>query len=417
MTDLLDDYKYIIGQNFIDQLHQLAKPLKGLRITHVSSTQLGGGVAEILTNMIPLTKALGIDARWEVIQAPLEFFECTKYLHNALQGNKIPFSTSQLKLYEEVNEKNAAHLKDALNDSHIVIVHDPQPAALIPHFPNRKGKWIWRCHIDASRPNHFVWKYLSQFIKQYDASIFSLLEFARPLPHPIFIIPPSIDPLHTKNKELAQSEIDQTLDILKIDPQKPMLLQVSRYDKFKDHLGVINAYHMVKKVNPEVQLVFAGSEASDDPEGQQVLENIRDASGDDPDIRVLLLPGDAHKEVNALQRAAKIIIQKSIKEGFGLTVTEGLWKAKPVIGGNAGGIRLQIINKYTGFIVNTPEGAAYRIRYLLQHPEKAHEMGITGREYVREKFLITRHLRDYLGLAISLLSGDIDRVEVNKCIF
>ena len=416
MAESLNAYKDIVGQECIDQLYQLAKVLKGLRITHVSSTQLGGGVAEILTNMIPLMQSLGIEARWEIIKGPQSFFECTKDFHNALQGNKILFTPSQLKLYEEVNEKNAKHLRDVLEDSHIVIVNDPQPAALIDHFPRRNNKWIWRCHVDGSRPNHFAWRYLSKFISGYDATVFSLVEFAHALPHPIFVIPPSIDPLSDKNKELSEKEVQEIFGIYGIDPDRPMILQVSRYDRFKDQLGVIEAYRMVKKVNPEVQLVFAGSEAVDDPEGKKVLKDIRAVASDDPDIHILMLASDAHLHVNALQRAATIILQKSIKEGFGLTVTEGLWKAKPVIGGNTGGIKLQIVDKYTGFIVNTPEGAAYRMRYLLQHAEKAQNMGTLGREFVREKFLITRHIRDYLGLAISLMTGDTDRVELDRCI-
>lgn len=414
MAKSIESYKDIVEQEALDQLFQLAKRLKGQRITHISSTQLGGGVAEILSSMVPLTQSLGIESEWHVIQAPPPFFDCTKAFHNGLQGNKKLVTQSQLKLYEEVNETNAKFLKHALTESSIVIVHDPQPAALIQHFPARKNKWIWRCHVDASRPNHFVWHYLSRFISKYDASIFSLIEFTHPLPHPIFVVPPSIDPLSDKNRELEPIEIEAIYELFKIDPSRPVLLQVSRFDRFKDPLGVVEAYRLVKKVNPEVQLVFAGSSASDDPEGKEVLEEIEKAANGDPDIHILLLEANAHLQINALQRAATIILQKSVKEGFGLTVTEGLWKAKPLIGGNTGGIKLQIINDHTGYIVNTPEGAAYRIRYLLQHAEKAKAMGELGQEYVKEKFLITRHLRDYLGLAISLLTGDTDRVELFK---
>ncbi len=416
MGKSIDDYIPIVGHEAIDQLYQLAKLLKGLKITHVSSTKYGGGVAEILAGMIPLTKSLGIDADWQIIQGPESFFECTKQFHNGLQGAKVYFTAAEIKIYEEINAENAKKLKNAVEDSHIVIIHDPQPAALISHFPSRKGKWVWRCHIDCSRPDHFSWQYLSQYVKQYDATIFSLVEFAHPLEHPMFIIQPSIDPLSEKNRELTRSETEALLSEFRIDPARPYLLQVSRYDRFKDQIGVIDAFRLVKKANPELQLVFAGSEAADDPEGQKVLEDVRRAADGDPDIHVLLLASNAHKSVNALQRESKIILQKSLKEGFGLTVTEGLWKQKPVVGGSAGGIKLQLINNHTGFIVHTPEGAACRIRYLLGHPERSYELGIRGREYVREKFLITRHLRDYLSLAISLLTGDTDRVELYKCI-
>lgn len=415
MSEILEKYKKIAGQKAIDQLLQLAKPLQDIKIVHVNSTKMGGGVAEILTKMIPLTQNLGIlNCHWETIEGSLDFFHCTKNFHNALQGNKILPPKSHFNIFESTNVENAEKLRPVLQDADIVIIHDPQPLAIIEQFPERKGKWIWRCHIDASKPFRPVWSYLKNYIEKYDATIFSLAEFCHPLHNPMFVILPSIDPLSEKNIDLSEQEIRETVELFGIDSQRPFLLQVSRYDRFKDPLGVIEAYRLIKKFNPSIQLVLAGGEATDDPEGNLVLKEVRMASEDDSDIHVLLLPGDAHRTINALQRAADIIIQKSIKEGFGLTVTEGLWKGKPVIGGNVGGIRKQIVNWQTGFLVNTPEGAAYRIRYLLQNLDKIHEMGRTGKEYVREKFLITRHLREYLTLIYSLYFKQTDRIELNN---
>lgn len=412
MEELIENYKSIVGQEAIDQLIQLVNPLKGIRITHVSSTFTGGGVAEILAKMVPLTQSLGIETHWKVITGNSEFFRCTKNFHNALQGNRIRIAPAQLKVFEEVTKANAEELQELLQNSEIVIIHDPQPLALINHFPNRHGKWIWRCHIDASKPFWPVWKYISAIASKYDASIFSLAEFAHPLPHPMFIIPPSIDPLSDKNIELPEKEIQQVVESFKIDPQRPLILQVSRFDKFKDPVGVIEAFRLAKKFNPNIQLILAGGGASDDPEGDLILNDSKVAAAEDPDIHILMLPNDANKTINALQRAANIVVQKSIKEGFGLTVTEALWKGKPVIGGNTGGIRLQVINNQTGFVVNTPEGAAYRTRFLLQHPDIGIEMGKHAKEYVRTKFLNTRHLRDYLSLIYSLIYEKADRIEL-----
>lgn len=409
----LEQYRQVAGQESIDKLEQLALPLNKIRIVHVSSTSLGGGVAEILQKFVPLTQAVGIDTHWEVILGPNEFFQCTKEMHNSLQGKKVLLSPSQLALYEEVNRQNAERLKDVLENADIVFVHDPQPLPLIKFTPFRKGRWIFRCHIDASKPFRMTWKYLRPFISQYDASIFSLPEFTHPLEHPMFIIAPSIDPLSEKNRDLDPKEIENVLHLFNIDPSRPKILQVSRFDRFKDPVGVIEAYRMVKKINSEIQLILVGSEAQDDPESEIVLKEVKRSAQDDPDIHILLLPGDSHRTVNALQRASDIILQKSIREGFGLTVAEALWKSKPVIGGNAGGIKIQLINGQTGFIVNTPEGAAFRIRTLLQHPRAASDIGARGKEYVREKFLLPRQLYEYLTVIHSLLFKN-DRIELTS---
>ncbi|MEW6364741.1 MAG: glycosyltransferase [Acidobacteriota bacterium] len=405
MNGLLEKYGEVTGRDVIDHLQQLAVPLNGKKVVHVNSTRLGGGVAEILNKLMPLKCELGIDARWEVIGGDGDFFRCTKHFHNGLQGDAVDIPDALLRVYEETNEANAKELRGVLEAADFVFIHDPQPAALLRCCPGRKGKWIWRCHIDASRPHRPVWKYLRGFITGYDASIFSLADFAQPLPHPVYLIPPSIDPLSEKNIPLDEAEIDAVCQATSLDRSRPIMLQVSRYDRFKDPLGVIRAYRLATSFIPSLQLVLAGGTADDDPEGDLVLRSVREAAGDDPDIHVLLLPPDAHRTINALQRAADFVVQKSLREGFGLTVTEGLWKGKPVIGGDTGGIRLQVVNHHTGFLVNTPEGAALRIRYLLNNRGKLAEMGRKAREFVRENFLITRHLREYLTLMVGLTLG------------
>lgn len=413
MNTLLDSYIDITGQGVVDHLKQLASPLQGMKIVHVNSTRYGGGVAEILEKLIPLMQELSIETSWEVITGNDEFFQCTKAMHNTLQGARMKIPEHLLGTYEQVNRDNAEQLRTKLEEADFVFIHDPQPAPLLRYCPNRRGKWIWRCHIDASHPFRPVWKYLSRFIIDYDASIFSLAGFARMLPHPQFIIPPSIDPLSEKNMELTEEEVRKVYTQFNLDPDRGLLLQVSRFDRFKDPLGVIQAYQLVKKFVPGQQLVLAGGTATDDPEGEIVINEVKEAAEGDPDIHILLLPPDSHKTINALQRASDIVLQKSIKEGFGLTVTEAMWKGKPVIGGDAGGIQLQVINFNTGFRVNTPEGAALRIRYLLHQPKKMLEMGSKAKEFVRDNFLLTRHLREYLTLLLSLHYGCKDRIELN----
>jgi len=409
MSPRLAAYEAIAGTSAVTQLRRLGEKLAGFRVVHVNSTREGGGVAEILEWMVPYMRDVGLDASWEVIRGTPRFFEITKNVHNALQGRAVDVPKKDWRIYQDVNEENAERLRPLLEEADAVIIHDPQPAYLLKLCPDRKGKWVWRAHIDISRPFRPVWKVLRTFVAGYDASIFSMAEFAMPLPHPQFLVPPSIDPLSEKNRELELSEQDGVRAEFGIDPERPLLVQVSRFDRFKDPIGVIRAYRLVRKVAP-VQLVLAGGGASDDPEGKEVLEDVMEAAGGDPDIHVLLLPPNAHRTINALQRLADIVIQKSTREGFGLTVTEGLWKGKPVIGGDVGGIRLQVADHHTGFLVNTFEGAAHRIRYLLQHRKRAMEMGNTAREFVRENFLLTRHLRDYLALLLTIRSRRGDHV-------
>jgi len=397
---LLERYEQIVGCQEVDRLKRMAQRLAGKRIVHVNSTRVGGGVAEILGWMVPLMNELGLDARWEVITGSPEFYKVTKSFHNGLQGLPVTMKKGDFELHTEWNRENAQRLD--LN-ADVVFIHDPQPMFL-PRFtaPGRVGRWIWRCHIDASRPNRVIWKYLESALPHYQAAVFSMAAFARPSTCPMYLIPPSIDATSDKNCPLPETERIETLVRLGIDPERPILLQVSRFDRFKDPLGVIEAYDLVKPYYPELQLVLAGGPADDDPEGAEVLREVLDRAGDDKDLKVLMLPPDSHRAINALQRSAIVVLQKSLKEGFGLTVTEALWKGKPVIGGACGGIALQVHDYHTGFLVYSPSGAAYRIRYLLRYAEKRQRMGKVGYEFVREHFLLNRHLRDYLTMLLSL---------------
>lgn len=392
----LNDYLPIVGQEVIDQLQRLADRLGPRRFVHINSTRIGGGVAEILSRAVPLLNQLGLETSWEVIIGDPDFFEVTKAMHNGLQGDKVKFTDRMTDHYRQINRENARRFQW---EADFVLVHDPQPAALIEDLRPRARHWVWRCHIDASRPQRPVWKYLRQFVKQYDASVFSMSKFAQNLPHPQYLIHPSIDPLSEKNRELTQDEVKKALDKLSIKRDRPIILQVSRFDSFKDPWGVIQAFKLVRK-HTSCQLILVGGEATDDPEGPEILARVVDAAAGDPDITVLLLPSDSHYEINALQHAADVIVQKSVREGFGLTVTEAMWKGKPVIGGAVGGIVLQIRDYHTGFLVHSPEGCAFRIRYLLHRPEMSRRMGKLAKEFARRHFLITRHLRDYLTLML-----------------
>jgi len=411
-SPLLDSYGEIAGEDVVDHLRQLARYLSGTRVVHVNSTKIGGGVAEILAKLVPLKQELGLDTTWEVINGEGDFFKCTKGFHNALQGTHVQLPDNLKKAYEETNARNAEELRSSLEEADIVFIHDPQPAMLLKYFPNRKNKWIWRCHIDVSKPYRPVWRYLREFVEGYDASIFSLADFSQMLPHQQYLIPPSIDPLSDKNRELSNGDLEAAYEDFGLDPDRPIIIQVSRFDRFKDPLGVIEAYREAKRFMP-LQLILAGGGATDDPESEVVLQEVMEAAAEDPDIHICNLPPDAHSTINALQRISDVVLQKSIKEGFGLTVAEGMWKGKPVIGGDTGGIRIQIVNHHTGFRVNSPEGAALRIRYLLSHPDKREEMGAKAKEFVRENFLLTRHLREYLTLMVAVKFGFEDRIEIS----
>ncbi len=391
----IEDYVTVVGQSVIDDLKLLAEKLRGRLIQHVNSTSVGGGVAEILNRMVPLLRELGVDTRWDVIKGGEQFFEVTKKFHNALHGSKEPLEQRDFDIFIDTGRKNCADMETG---GDIVFVHDPQPITLIDKKAG--NKWIWRCHVDVSNPDARVWDFLMRFISRYDSAVFSAPGFSRVLPVRQFLIPPSIDPLSDKNRELPQEIIDAVLKKYGITPDKPIVTQISRFDRLKDPVGVIEAYAQVKRY-VDCQLILAGGTAADDPEGLTVLEEVREKARKDPDIHILLLPQN-DIEVNALQRASTVIMQKSLKEGFGLTVSEALWKSKPVVASNVGGIPLQIAHKYSGLLCHSVEGAAFAVKQLLNSPEYAGKLGENGHEHVRNNFLLTRHLRDYMLLFLSL---------------
>lgn len=394
----LKDYENISPKGTIDLLYKLAEKVKGRSFLHINSTPRGGGVAEMLLCLLPLLKELGINACWKQIQGNPLFYQTTKMFHNSLQGMREYITPQMFEEYKKVNLENQKTLNP---EADLVLIHDPQPAALID-AKKPDGKWLWRCHIDISHPQRSVWKFLKDYILNYDGAIFSMPGFAQKLPITQILLYPSIDPLSDKNRELTKAEIKSVRDRYNIPAERPVIVQISRFDKFKDPLGVIEAYKLVKKHNDCI-LILAGGSATDDPEGQIVFEKVMEVAGQDKDIYVLNLPPDANIEINALQRIATIVLQKSIKEGFGLTVAEAMWKGKPVIGGDVGGIRAQLYTEQVGYRVNSIEGCAYRLRYLLNNPQLCKPLGKAAKEYVRSNFLITRHLRNYLSLMIMYL--------------
>lgn len=347
---------------------------------------------------MPLLHQLGVDARWSIIKGNDDFFKVTKKFHNALHARPEDIGPRDFEIFRETT---AANLRDLELNGDIIFVHDPQPAGLIAKKKEIGRKWLWRCHIDVSHPNEAVWDFLQPMIVQYDSAVFSAPAFSRPLPIRQFLIAPSIDPLSDKNKELPQSVIDSVMAKYKIPTDKPIITQVSRFDYLKDPVGVIQAWEMVRK-HIDCRLVFAGGTASDDPESEKVLAEVRERAGNNPNIHVLLVPPNSDIDINALQQASTIMCQKSIREGFGLTVSEALWKAKPVVASAVGGIPLQVKHKFTGLLSHGIEGTAYALRQLLANPEYARWLGKNGREHVRYNFLITRHLKEYMLLFLTL---------------
>lgn len=398
----LDDYAAVLGHGEIAELRSLAERLKGRSVQMVNSTSVGGGVAEMLNRVIPLMGELNLVTRWDVITGGDDFFEITKAFHNALHGGFYDLPEESFQTFLAYTEQNRARLKF---DADLTVIHDPQPAALIEPEAKRKGHWIWRCHIDLSHPNARVWQFLAPFVSQYDAAIFSSPSFARQLPLPQYLFYPSIDPLSEKNRDLEPEFVAGVLERFQIDAQRPILTQISRFDRLKDPVGVVRAYQSVKRYF-DCQLVLAGGGAADDPEGEAVLGEVREIVGRDPDVHILDLPPWSALEINALQRASTIIIQKSLREGFGLTVTEGLWKFKPVVASAVGGIPTQVIHKHTGLLAHSVEGTAYQIRFLLSNPAIAQRLGEQGHEHVREHFLITSNVRRYLTLFLHFQKGN-----------
>jgi trehalose synthase len=393
----IKDYESVVGAEIVEQIREAAKPLAGARVLHINATAYGGGVAEILQTLVPLMRDVGLEAEWQVIVGENEFFGVTKAFHNALQGHSIELTDDMRSMFLRNNELNARLLEGEYD---FIVVHDPQPAAML-HYHGREGgkHWIWRCHIDTSTPYLPVRDFLKPYLLEYDAAIYTMEEYVgsgMSFPR-LFLIPPSIDPLAEKNRQMDMEEARKIVSRFGIDIKRPVLVQVSRFDPWKDPLGVIDAYRIVKSHMPEVQLALVGSMATDDPEGMVYYAKTLRRSGEDFDIHVLSnLDGVHNREVNAFQVVGDVLIQKSTREGFGLVVTEALWKGKPVVGGKAGGIPMQVIDGETGFLVTDVESCARGCLFLLQHPNRAREMGERAREHVRKNFLSTRHLHDYV---------------------
>jgi trehalose synthase len=399
----IDDYRAIVGNDVIYELYIFAERLKGKSVQNINSTSVGGGVAEILSRMIPLLRDLGIDAYWDVIKGDEKFFTITKNMHNALHGLSVDLTDDDWRYFLEVNRNNAED-SDLFGD--IIFIHDPQPIALVEKKEKIGKKWIWRCHIDITEAQDKVMKSLTDLINRYDSAVFSAPSFSRPdLSVKQILISPSIDPLSEKNMELPEAVLDSVIDRYGLDGDRPIVTQISRFDRLKDPLGVIEVYENVKN-HVDCQLVLAGGGAADDPEGPRILDQIKSEAESDPDIHVIYLPPSSDIEVNALQRISTVILQKSIREGFGLTVTEALWKSKPVIASAVGGIPLQIRHKYSGILTYSIPGTVHYLKELLNEPDYAMKLGQNGKEHVRNNFLITRHIKDYLVLFLSMYYKD-----------
>lgn len=394
----LEDYTPIIGPGEVAELREVARRLHGKHVKMVNSTAVGGGVAEILTRLVPLFNDVGVPTRWDVITGGETFFQVTKAFHNALHGAPYQGRPEWLAAFLATNEENRRRM-DFPED--FIVIHDPQPIALVNERNGSRARWVWRCHIDLSRPNEDVWGFLRPFVERYDAALFSSPAFTHGLPIPQYLFYPTIDPLSDKNRPLDPEFVQSVFDRFGIDRSRPILTQISRFDRLKDPLGVIQAYRIVKKY-ADCQLVLAGGGADDDPEGAEVLREVEAAAAGDPDIFILNLPPWSALEINALQTGSTIIIQKSLREGFGLTVSEALWKKKPVVASAVGGIPSQVIHKLTGLLVHSVEGCAYQLRYLLSNPAFARQIGEYGHEHVKENFLVTRSLKRYLTLFLVL---------------
>ena len=392
IRNTLADYQEITGQSVIDELRVLADRIQRRSIQHINSTAVGGGVAEILTRLIPLLRELGLEATWDVIKGDQSFFNVSKAFHNALHGKPEDITGQMLEVYRANTEMN---LQEVNLHADVIMIHDPQPLGLIARRKEIGRDWIWRCHIDVSRPIPHVWEFLRPYVEQYSAAIFSMPEFAQQLPIAQYDVPPSIDPLSDKNRPLSKEDIQRVFEKYHMDHERPLLTQISRFDRLKDPVGVIAAYRLVKKRH-DCHLLLAGGGATDDPEGAEVLKEVQEAAASDPDIHVLELPPFSDLEINALVRGSTIVIQKSIREGFGLTVSEALWKKKAVVAGAVGGIKIQVIDGVTGFLVHSIEGAATQIAQLLRDRRLRERMGENGYEHVKQNFLLTRHVKDYM---------------------
>jgi trehalose synthase len=403
----LDDYEGIVENGTVERIRELAKPLVGARVLHVNATAYGGGVAELLATHVPLTRDVGLEAEWQVIHGSDEFFGVTKTVHNALQGAEVDWNTGMERVYLERVLDNALQLDGQWD---FVVMHDPQPAAMREFIRGRAAdhpetKWIWRCHIDLTDANPTVWDFYRPFVEQYDASVWTMPQFvpASLSMDNIEHLPPCIDPLSVKNLDLADPFVKELCKGYGVRSEDPLLVQVSRFDPWKDPVGVIEAFRIVRDRVPDAQLVLAGSMATDDPEGFHYWELTNEARAGDPNIFLLSnIQQVGSVQINAFQRAADVVIQKSLREGFGLTVSEGLWKGRPVVGGRCGGITLQIDDGVNGYLVDDVETTAARCIELLADPDRADVMGAAGRETVRSNFCSTRELEDWLRLFLEL---------------
>ena len=402
----LEDYREHVGSDAIAEIEELARPLRGARVLHLNSTAFGGGVAELLNSIIPLLRDLGIEAEWQVLDATPEFFDVTKSMHNAMQGMYIPWSNAMADTWREVNRANA----DAITERYdYVYVHDPQPAGLLYYVRLREAdglgaKWIWRCHLDTTEALPEVWDFLRGYVQLYDSAVFTMEEYVKStLGPPLAIIPPAIDPTSTKNTPLPPSVVREVLQRYDIDPDRPIVAQISRFDPWKDPLGVIDTYRILKEQRPDLQLLMVASMANDDPEAWSFYERIVRKAGEDYDIHVLTnLNGVGNLEVNTFQSAADVVMQKSLREGFGLVISEALWKGKAFVGSSAGGIPMQLDDGRVGRIANTTEEFAEVIDALLDDPPTREALGAAAKEHVRGRFLTTRLLADHLRLMNSL---------------
>jgi trehalose synthase len=399
----LSDFESAVEPGTLERIRELAAPLQGKRVLHVNATAYGGGVAELLATHVPLLRDLGLEADWQVIHGSDEFFAVTKHIHNALQGAEIEWTSAMEHTYLERVLDNALQLEGEWD---YVVIHDPQPAAMLEYARNQgvahdSTKWIWRCHIDLTDANASVWNFFQPFVEQYDASVWTMPEFvpeSMPRDRTVFA-PPCIDPLSVKNLELPRPFVEEITRQYGIRPRDPLIVQVSRFDPWKDPIGVIEAFRIVRDEFPTAQLLLAGSMATDDPEGFHYWELTDAARAGDKDIHLLSnIQQVGAVQINAFQRAADVVMQKSLREGFGLTVSEALWKGRPVVGGRCGGITMQIEEGKYGYLVDSVEGAAKRTADLLRSPAQAEKMGDAGRDHTRRNFLSTRELEDWLRL-------------------
>jgi trehalose synthase len=398
---LIEGYRAAVGDVVLRSLEALARRLRGHRVVMVNSTATGGGVAEILHRLVRLMNELGVRTTWEVMPGDTRFYGITKTIHNTLHGWPGALSEADREYFHEMNRRAASTLQ---LDGDLVLIHDPQPAAFVLHRREPNQHWVWRCHIDLSSAQPAVWNFLAPIVSRYDAAVFSHISFVPRLDVPAYLVPPSIDPLSDKNRELSEDEIESLLAPLDLPARRPWVTQVSRFDRIKDPIGVIEAFLLLRK-REDAHLVLAGGSADDDPEGAEVLAEVRARAENRSDITIALLPPDAHLTINALQRRSTVVVQKSLREGFALTISEALWKRRAVVAGAVGGIPLQVIHERTGLLVRSIPGCAVAVTRLLRTPDLRRRLGAGGRDHVRHNFLHPREARDYLAIFARLVAA------------